>query len=238
MSELNIDVGYITRRRTELGLSERALGRESGLGALRIHQLITADGANAMTLPELGRIADVLACQPARLLGTRQDTPAGTDQGDVQTVGAALMSAPRGEMLHTDTLASGLGWAPTRVKDALDGLQAALTPLGLTVHRLPGTGATIRPADGVLDENTQQQLERSHAARSGLKASHVRLLVRIADGDPIDGWATSKTGALFADATSLLKMGVLIEHGEGLALHRDCAYSLGLELPAEHLTAA
>lgn len=210
-------VDLIRTRRSELGLSHRALARRLGVNALLISRL--EDGANhdELNLRLLSRLAELLAVDLADLLATsRRPSDAAVD---VRNVGALLASV--NEPVAETTLADVLDTTLPETSELLRRLDDLLRPAGLRLHIGPD-GAQVVADARRRDSNHLLRLLRGQHARHGITALDALLLARASTG-ALDA---QRAGNAEQVALARLRNAGLLDDADTLS--DDVRYSLGL----------
>lgn len=211
-----LDTARIHQRRHELGLSQRAVGRQLGVSSSTIARI--EDGSNHDDLPLrlVSGLADLLALDMAELFSW----PAADEgnDGDVERVGALLSSAER--PVATSVLSDALGTALSETEGLLRALDHALRSTGLRLHTGPD-GSAIVPDIARRDAERLERLLRGQHAAHGLNSLDAVLLAR-AHAGTLD--LTRLSNAEQVTLARLHNAGML----DGDDLTDDVAYSLGL----------
>lgn len=181
---MTLDAGLIRRRRGELGLSQRALGRRLGVSSLTVGRIESGDNGEELTLRMLGRLAEALALDPRDLIA---DTPApapAAPSAALSSVGS-LLAAADGPVAEA-TLTDALGITAADTDRLLAELDAALRPVGLRLHRHERHASIVSSAAD-RDVDALERLLRGQHATAGLSATDASMLFRAYTGtvDPV-----------------------------------------------------
>jgi transcriptional regulator with XRE-family HTH domain len=175
---MKLNTEFIARRQRELGLSRREIARALNTTITRMSNIYRSTYNGTVTLEQLGRLADVLACPPERLLMSDRNPEANATETDsLPTLAALLLSA--GQPVGIATLAKILGTELATVDAALDDLSAQLERIGLTVRRSTNDGAVSIAAAALTSEAQLEAVLRGAQARQHLNTSAATLLHRI-----------------------------------------------------------
>lgn len=208
----------IRRRRNELGLSLRAVGRRLGLTGLTVGRIEAGSNHDELTLRTLARLADVLAVDIRQLFaGDEPPAAPADDRPDVRAAGALLAAADGPVAL--DTLADALETSLPETTALLEELGRALGPAGLRLARGPD-GITIVP-DVCRDTDRLERLLRGQHATHGLTILDASLLARVHAGT-LD---RDRMGNADQVALARLENAGMIDDG---GLTDEVRYSLGL----------
>lgn len=180
-----LDHSLIHRRRTELGLSQRALAAQINSTGSFVRNLESGGNTRDLSLVQVARLADALALDITEILQSRPDeAPAGPGTGgddrgehggDPAAVGALLHAA--GVLTPIAALAEVLDWSYERLEAALDELHELLRPCGMRLHRLHHRVAIERDTSSVSAEVLEASVRR-HLARDNLNVTEARMLHR------------------------------------------------------------
>lgn len=166
--------------RLNLGLGTRELARQAGTTFTLVDSIEKEDFIGSMTtLAELRAIAHAAGLSLTDLLDEQHaDTHDTANADDVQRLAAILIADPR--MQTNDDISRALDWTLPRFNDAANALNTAVAPLGLRVHRNPGT-ICLRPTKTTALEDAKR-VDARRTGREGMNASEAALLYKALNG--------------------------------------------------------
>ncbi|MGY1714368.1 hypothetical protein ACI78R_07910 [Geodermatophilus sp. SYSU D01106] len=184
------------------GLSDRAYGDKSGLGDATVRGMLLRNEVNgSVSIADLRRAATEAGMTMGDLFDPEPaDAPDDTPADDIAVLAQVLIAQK--QMHPEDRLAQALDWHLDRLRDAITGLNARLTPIGLRVHR-NSMGVTIRANDQSAT-HALDRLTRYKDADDGIDHGTARVLY------------AAYRGALSATDMStdrMLKVGALANRG-------------------------
>lgn len=228
-----VDGDLVRARRLELGLSERRLTAQIGVGfSQTVLRGIEAGTNHAdLTLGELQRLAALLSLPLGQLL----TAPTATEPAPVPAVPSTaaehrdravkLVSALLIEINRTipeQTLAKLAEVSLSELDAVLGELDSRLRAAGLRVHRVHA-GAFIRSVDGSLDRDTALVAWRRHLGRNSLNIGQAKLLHKVTRGAGLKNLGNDER----VRGAALVNAGILTRTGSGgFALTEDAAFSL------------
>lgn len=215
----------IVRRRTELGLSQRALGREAGLTSVAVSILEAGQNHAEVTLRAAKRLADALGLPLQSLVVGGDADKSSEPQPDDIIVEAILVSA--GQALPSQNVAQILGWDMERVGKAIEGLRERLDGTGVLVHRA-SSGYMIRPRGDLLSEDELRHLERARLRTRQLREPGMRLLLKVATGGLSRKWKQTVGNADRVSLGMLINSGLAIDTDDGVIASPELIKSLKL----------
>lgn len=178
---MKLDAALIRRRRAELGLSTRTVAKHVRVSPNVIVAIEAGTNHDDISVAHLYRLADVLAVNVTTLLLSARPPQTVGDDEDVAAVGSLLHAT--GVITPLDALADALGWEAARLEQALDGLERALSAVGLRLHRLRG-GVGLARAGEPVEPSQLVAVLRKHLNRDGVSLGEGRALYRFMIGSP------------------------------------------------------
>ncbi len=228
MTEELLDVELIARRRTELGMSQRALAAEAGMNPAAVSVLEAGGNHAEFPLRIVKRLADSLAL-PLRSLfrieeedGDRAPTP------DDVVVEASLVSSGQG--VQRQEIARALGWELARTANALDALRRRVEGTGVVLHRA-SSGYMIRHRSDVLTDDEVRELERLRLRTRQVREPAMRLLLRVATTGLPKKWEQTAANGDRVALQMLVKSGLVAEGEAGFVPTPELLKSLKLPAP-------
>jgi transcriptional regulator with XRE-family HTH domain len=232
VNDASLDVELVVRRRTELGMSQRALAAEAGMTSAALSILEAGSNHAEVTLKTARRLADALGL-PLRALFPAGDASVEQEpRPDDALVEAVIVSA--GQAIQRHEIARILGWDIDRTGRALEAVRTRLEGSGVVLHRA-SSGYMIRHRVDLLSEDEILELERLRLRTRQVREPAMRLLLKIVrDGLPRK-WAQTASNADRVALQMLIKSGLVAETKTGFAatppliksLKLDCGGSAG-----------
>jgi len=221
---LHLDCAMLITRRTELGLTQRALARILGVSSPTVARLEAGSGHADMTLRFVERLACALAVSPQALLAVDAAHRADSTRGDPAKLCALLADA--GVLIRTTELATALGWELARVNRAVESLAAQLEGSGQQLHKLPGGQVSLRADPSVLSRHQREASLVASLSARGLSRPAAQLLHLLTEG-PVPAAAGPGANKQVARAV-LLKAGLAETVDGRLELTDAARFNLGL----------
>ncbi len=215
----------IVRRRSEMGLSQRALSLKLAVSTHWVHA-VEAGHHQELSLRNVRDLAEALGLDVVDLL--RQPSSPREPQPDDVRVEAALASA--GRLVGREELADIFGWDIRRTLAALKALEERLGSTGRRVHRLFGAAA-IRAREGVLTDQETRRLAQSQLAKSGLTTREARVLREVIEGRADKEWDQNASVPDRIASGALMKQGLIKRVRGRFAVSDDVRFSLCLDQP-------
>lgn len=223
MTRPGLDTALITRRRIELGLSQRALSAECGFTNVTISLLESGRNHEELTIRKLGRLADALGLPIGALFADARGD--GRKPVEDDRVLEALLAEAR-QALGRGQIAVTLGWALDRVEAALAQLAIRLESTGVLLHRA-SSGFTLRPRSELLSREQRQELERLRLRTRQLRAPGMRLLLAAVRGELPSDWDQRAGNSDRVNMSMLVNAGVIERTETGYKPTTDLRRSLG-----------
>ncbi len=227
MSEELLDVDLIARRRTELGMSQRALAAEAGLNPAAVSVLESGGNHAEFPLRSVKRLADALAL-PLRSLFRLEAADAREPTADDMLVEALLVRFGKG--VQRQEIARVLGWDLARTADALDALRSRLEATGVVLHRA-SSGYMIRHRSDVLTDDELRELERLRLHTRQVREPAMRLLLRIMTRGLPKKWEQTAANGDRVALQMLVKSGLVTANEAGFVPTPALLKSLKLTAP-------
>lgn len=192
-----LDADLIRRRRIELRMTERQLGRLVGKSGQLVRRIEAGLSHEGITVRTAHRIADALGLSLGTLFvsgpsGTPMTPPAEDsdrddrtespvdEERDVARLGALL--AEVGERASKELIAETLTLSARRLEIVLTDLDSRLRPLGLALE-ITGAGVAIVAERGRLASLDVQHARQTGRAQQPLGAQEAKMLMRVLRGD-------------------------------------------------------
>jgi transcriptional regulator with XRE-family HTH domain len=175
--ESALDTALIIRRRTELGLSQRAVARETGMTSAAMSVIESGRSHSELTIRSAARLAAALAL-PLRVLVRAEDHESEPPDAHDDVVVVEAVIAQAKQAIPTQDIATALGWELRRVTSAVAALGRRLAGTGVVLHRA-SSGYLLRPRGDLLDESQLKELERLRLRTRQVRQPGMRILHRI-----------------------------------------------------------
>lgn len=224
----SLAITRIAHRRSELGLSQRALARAMGVGEHTINLLEkSTHGHEDYSLRFLRRLADALGVRIASLLDEETHCEP-MEAGDIARVLAAICSHENAGFVHQADITWSLQWSTQQTEAALSAAAHLLPTIGLRLQIQPGVGVRIASSTDVMTDAQRADLLSAVAAREGaMTMNHVREMRRVARGELGAGWQQHASQNTLMSVAGLLKRKIAECREDGsVTLTSDAAFSL------------
>jgi transcriptional regulator with XRE-family HTH domain len=174
MSQSSPINGMILRQRLlELGISDRAFARATGLGDIALRSILRDNEVHgSVSLATLRRVLIESGLTAAELLDAPVHQPEGDPSDDAAVLAQILVNDNRRH--PEDRLTIALGWTLDRLRAAAALLDTHLRPVGLAVHT-NNMGTSLRASNG-LSTQASEALDRHRDAEDGLDNGTARIL--------------------------------------------------------------
>jgi transcriptional regulator with XRE-family HTH domain len=224
--ESALDTALIIRRRTELGLSQRAVAREMGMTSAAMSVIESGRSHSELTLRNAGRLAAALAI-PLRALVRAEDHESEASEETRDDVVVETVIAKANQAIPTQELAAILGWDIRRVSSAVAALGRRLAGTGVVLHRA-SSGYLLRPRGDLLDESQIKELERLRLRTRQVRQPGMRLLHEVATRGIPREWEHKAGNAARVNLRMLVNAYLIDELPNGFAPAADLNRSLKL----------